>query len=208
VIGFGRWRCLRQVEHRIACDLARARGRAETTRQHQMNEALAEQLEKAFRGDGPIGRGVLLEIALDKNHPQRLKAAEALLGRAGFPLLTEQRVHVTHTDLTSEGMIERIKQLAIELGVDATKLLGHNGHAATAEAPAITIEAEAVDVPAPPAPRVTRYVLRQMVPEYLRVGWQAPHGPEQDRDDRDMIEMIWPGETEPKLPDTRPMTAG
>jgi hypothetical protein len=169
--------------------------------------AINEQLEKAFRGDAPIGRAVLLEIALDKEHPQRLRAAEALLGRAGFPLLSEQKISVTHTDLTSEGMIERIKQLAFELGVDATKLLGHsNGHAA-AEAPAITIEAEAVAAPAPPAPRVMRYVARAMVGEYEKAGWQAPHPPQNERDDRDMIEMIWPGESEPRLPDTRPMTS-
>jgi hypothetical protein len=176
--------------------------------------AINEQLEKSFRGDAPIGRAVLLEIALDKEHPQRLRAAEALLGRAGFPLLTEQKISVTHTDLTSEGMIERIKQLALELGVDATKLIGHsNGHAA-AEAPAITIEAEAVDADATSdlsaqasAPCVMRYVARAMVGEYEKAGWQAPHPPQNERDDRDMIEMIWPSESEPRLPDTRPMTS-
>jgi hypothetical protein len=170
--------------------------------------AINEELDKRFRSDAVIGRHVLMEIALDKEHPQRLKAATALLDRGGFHSMSEQRISVTHTDLTSEGMIERIKMLATELGMDPAKLIGHSNGAATVTIEAEAVETEAVTAPARPAPRVSRYVARTMVQEYQRVGWQAPHGPEQDGDDRDMIEMIWPGESEPRLPDRRPMSAG
>jgi phage terminase small subunit len=180
-------------------------------RNERVLAALREEVDKRFRSDTVIARGVLLEIALDPQHPAvaRLKAATALLDRGGFHSMSEQRITVDHRDLTGDAMIERIKALAVELGVDATKLLGYNGHA-TAEAPAITIEAEALTeaeavASAPPPPRVTRYVARAMVSEYQRVGWQAPHDPEQDRD---LVEVTWMHEREPVEPDTRPMTAG
>jgi phage terminase small subunit len=46
--------------------------------------AIREELDKRFRTDAVIGRSVLVEIALDKAHPHRLKAATALLDRGGF----------------------------------------------------------------------------------------------------------------------------
>ena len=88
--------------------------------------AIREELDKRFRSDAVIGRSVLMEIALDKEHPQRLKAATALLDRGGFHSMSEQRISVEHHNLTGDAMIERIKALALELGMDATKLIGSN----------------------------------------------------------------------------------
>ena len=63
-------------------------------------KALNEELDKRFRRDAVLGRSVLLEIAQDKEHPQRLKAAEALLNRGGFGVLHEQRIRVEHSDMS------------------------------------------------------------------------------------------------------------
>jgi phage terminase small subunit len=95
-------------------------------RNERVLAAIREELDKRFRSDAVIGRAVLMEIALDKAHPQRLKAATALLDRGGFHSMSEQRISVTHTDMTHEGMVERIKELAAELGLDAAKLIGGN----------------------------------------------------------------------------------
>jgi phage terminase small subunit len=86
--------------------------------------AINEELDKRFRIDAVIGRKVLMEIAQDRNHPQRLRAAEALLDRGEFHIMSEQRIRVEHTDLNGEAMIERIRQLALRLDVDPARLLG------------------------------------------------------------------------------------
>jgi phage terminase small subunit len=108
-------------------------------------KALNEELDKRFRRDAVLGRSVLLEIAQDKEHPQRLKAAEALLNRGGFGVLHEQRIRVEHSDMSSEAMIERIRALAHSLGLDAAALVGFNAapkliEAAPVEAAPASIE--------------------------------------------------------------------
>jgi phage terminase small subunit len=168
--------------------------------------AIREQLDKGFRTDAVIGRAVLLEIALDKENPQRLKAATALLDRGGFYSMSEQRISVTHLDMTSEAMTERIKHLAAELGLDPARLLGHS--AGTNAAPQMkVIEHVPAAVAVPAAPNAMRYVARAMVPEFLKAGWTP--GPDSVRDHRDddQVEVIWTGAGEPILPDTRPMAA-
>ena len=96
-----------------------------------MLAAIREELDKRFRSDAVIGRSVLMEIALDKEHPQRLKAAAHCSTRR-LPQHERQRITVDHHDLTGEAMIERIKALALELGMDATKLIGSNAAAPAA----------------------------------------------------------------------------
>jgi hypothetical protein len=86
--------------------------------------AINEELDRRFRADAVIGRSVLIEIARDPSHPQRLRAAEALLDRGGFRTLSEQRIKVEHTDLGGEAMIERIRELALRLDMDPARLLG------------------------------------------------------------------------------------
>jgi phage terminase small subunit len=86
--------------------------------------ALNEELDRRFRVDAVIGRKVLIEIATNPDHPQRLKAAEALLNRGGFHTMSEQRIRVEHTDMSGEAMIERITKLALQLGMDPQQLLG------------------------------------------------------------------------------------
>jgi len=87
--------------------------------------AIHEVLSKTYRGRGAaIAQDVMLEIAQDQNHPQRLKAAAMLADRGGFAAMLESKVTIEHRDQTSEAMIKRIEMLAKRLGIDAAKLLG------------------------------------------------------------------------------------
>jgi phage terminase small subunit len=171
-------------------------------RSEKVLAAIREELDKRFRSDAVIGRHVLMEIALDKEHPQRLKAATALLDRGGFHSMSEQRISVTHTDMTSEAMRERIKLLAVELGMDPAKLLGYDGHASTE-----VIEAEAIEVEAVPVPRASRYIRRGMAGEYEKAGWIVQPGSQRDRSDDDQVEVLWAREGTPIEPNTRPLTS-
>jgi phage terminase small subunit len=167
--------------------------------------AIQEELHKRFHGDAVIGRRVLLEIALNKTHPHQLKAALALLDRGGFHSMSEQKITVDHRDMTGEAMIERIKALCAELNMDPVKLIGHQAGTApiTIEATIVKDASIAEPAPAAPAPKITRYVQRAMVPEFLRAGWTAP----QPNSNADLIEVQWIGEGEPAIPDTRPLLA-
>lgn len=106
-----------------ASNAARVRGHF-NLRNEKIIAAINEELDKRFRIDAVIGAAVLRDIALDKDHPKRLQAAEALLSRGGFHVQHEQRIKVEHVDMTSEAMIERIRQLALQLGMDPQQLLG------------------------------------------------------------------------------------
>jgi predicted amidohydrolase YtcJ len=93
-------------------------------RSEKILKAINEELDKRFRIDAIIGWRVLVEVARDKDHPKQLQAALALLDRGGFHTLHEQRVRVEHVDMTSEAMVERIRQLAQRLDMDPAALLG------------------------------------------------------------------------------------
>jgi phage terminase small subunit len=177
-------------------------------RSEKVLAAIREELDKRFRSDAVIGRSVLMEIALDKEHPQRLKAATALLDRGGFHSMSEQRISVTHQDLGTPAMIERIKTLAVELGMDPAKLLGHNGTGENHQGIVTTmIEAEAIEVAAAPVPRASRYIRRGMAGEYEKAGWVVQPGSRRDPSDDDQVEVLWTREGMPVEPNTRPMTS-
>ena len=102
----------------------------ENLRKEKIIRAINEELDKRFRTSAIVGHAVLIEIALDKDHPKRLQAAEALLSRGCFHVLHEQRVRVEHVDMTSEAMVERITKLAQRLDMDPVLLLGNDPNAA------------------------------------------------------------------------------
>lgn len=90
-------------------------------------EAAQEEARRHLNTIGPVlGIGVMMQIARSKGHKQQLAAAQALANRAGFHETSEHKVTVDHNDRTGSAMIERIKQVAALLGVDAGKLLGVN----------------------------------------------------------------------------------
>jgi phage terminase small subunit len=187
-------------------------------RDEKVLRAVRERLDQTFRHDAVVAHAVVMEIALDKTDPNRLKAALAVLDRGGFHATSEHVMHVQHTDTTDAAMRERIVALSHELGVDPRRLLGvsadtvpavpSKGRAGTAADGVViegeTIEAEAVTAPAPRVTRATRYVPRLRVAEFVKAGWYAPHPPQDTRDDRDLIEVLWTGAGDPIEPDTRP----
>jgi hypothetical protein len=164
--------------------------------------ALREMLSQQFRLDAALGHKVLTDIAANPKHPAQLKAGVELLNRGGFNVMHEKHVVVTHRMDDAE-MVERITVLCAELGMDSTKLLGNAALPAPA-ANGVTIEGEVV---AAPSIRVTRYVPRERVAEFLKVGWWAPHAPEKYGDDRPLIEVIWHGKGAPVEPDARAMSS-
>ena len=110
--------------------------------------ALHEEASKRLRSSAVLGASVLVEIAQDKGHKDRLRAAEALLNRIGFHELSEHRVSVQHSDATGKALTERIAEIARRLGVDPAKLLGVNAVEAPAAVEVKLLEGEVVHVDA------------------------------------------------------------
>jgi hypothetical protein len=101
--------------------------------------ALHEEASKRLRSSTVLGAAVLVEIAKDPSHKDRLRAAEMLLNRTGFHELHERKLTVEHRDLTGAELTARITELAHRLGVDPSRLLGQN------LAPMKLIEAKAME---------------------------------------------------------------
>ena len=96
-------------------------------RQPKILLALREEADARCRTGAILGASVLTEIALDVTHKDRFKAATELLNRAGLGIT--QKIDVTHTHRDEAAVIERIGDLAKQLGVDPRKLLGNAGAA-------------------------------------------------------------------------------
>jgi len=100
----------------------------------RMIEAIREEARRHADTVGPtLGIGVMMQIARNPEHPHQLRAAEMLLDRVGFGVVTEHKVSVEHTDRTGVAMVERIRQLAAIMGVDERRLLGPNAGGDTAK---------------------------------------------------------------------------
>jgi len=102
--------------------------------------AVHEETEKAIRRGGLVGIAGMIEIATDKNSPERLRACIALADRAGFPAKTEHKVVVEHTD--DSRMLAFAERLAGELGIGREKLLGPNVIEGKVNGKPATIDAE------------------------------------------------------------------
>lgn len=88
--------------------------------------AIKELADKEIRGSALLGVATMKKIARMDGHKDQLKAAQGLVGLAGFTVEQKISVNQTVTDRTSPAMLERIGELATLLGLDATKLLGGN----------------------------------------------------------------------------------
>ena len=89
----------------------------------RIQEAIQEEARKRMVLDIPIGLVALREIAENKDHKDRLNAAKTLLDRTGLHEIHETKT--THEVITEDPMlIERIRQLALQLGVPLEKLVG------------------------------------------------------------------------------------
>lgn len=85
--------------------------------------ALREETDKFMRGSVLIAGHALQEIALDRNHKDRLKAATELLNRADLIVKTTHEVIVTDKR-TPADILATIHDMAKRMGDDPRKLLG------------------------------------------------------------------------------------
>lgn len=85
---------------------------------------LREETERVLNAGIAIGADVLVKLATAaKSESVRLQAATALLDRGGLPLkaLTEHR-HVIEDRRSDAELLERVNELARELGIGAKKI--------------------------------------------------------------------------------------
>jgi hypothetical protein len=86
--------------------------------------AVSEVATQLLTTYGPmLGIGVVMRIARNDRHPRQLAAATALLDRTGFGVQTEHRVVVDDVRRDPEAMVQRIREIAGRLGIDAEQLL-------------------------------------------------------------------------------------
>lgn len=85
--------------------------------------ALREETDKFMRGSVLIAGHALQEIALDRHHKDRLKAATELLNRADLIVKTTHEVIVTDKR-TPADILATIHDMAKRMGDDPRKLLG------------------------------------------------------------------------------------
>jgi phage terminase small subunit len=88
--------------------------------------AIKELADKEIRGSALLGIATMKKIARLDGHKDQLKAAQGLVGLAGFTVEQKISVNQTVTDRTGAEMLERIRQLAAANGLDPARLLGGN----------------------------------------------------------------------------------
>lgn len=97
----------------------------------KIRAAVFEEAQARMDASGILATSVLVEIAQDSMHRDRLKAALAILDRIGLHARTEHKITVTKEDDAEK--IMQIRLLAEKLGMDGKKLLGAAGHTIDAE---------------------------------------------------------------------------
>lgn len=102
----------------------------------KIQTAIHEQASKRLKAGAIMATGTLLAIAKNPVHKDQLKAALEIMNRSGLHAITESKVTHEHT-LDDKAAIQRVKDLALSLGIDAKKLLGNYG----------IVEAEYTEVP-------------------------------------------------------------
>jgi hypothetical protein len=97
--------------------------------------AIREEATKKLAGAALVGVKVLIDIAHDTEHKDRFRAAKELAAINGFT--AEQRIVVEHISPDSKGMIQEIRSMAAQLGLDPKQLISAAG----------IIEAEFTELP-------------------------------------------------------------
>lgn len=87
--------------------------------------AIREEATKELAAGVLIGVKALIKIAGDKNHRDQFKAAKELTGMNGFT--TEQRIVVEHVSHDTKTMIEEIRRMAADVGLDPRLLIERAG---------------------------------------------------------------------------------
>src|SRR3569623_1671234 len=86
--------------------------------------AIKECADKEIRGSAMLGIATIKKIVRNDLHKDLLKAAQTLVGLAGFTV--DQNINVIQTvkDVSSKALLQRIEAAAAFLGVDPDALLG------------------------------------------------------------------------------------
>lgn len=78
-----------------------------------------------FRAAGPLLAATgLVRIAANPEHKDHFRALESIADRVGMPKTTEHHVRVDDVRGDPGRLVERVRELAAQLGVDASVLLG------------------------------------------------------------------------------------
>lgn len=85
--------------------------------------AIRELAQARLEANAFRAANVLVEIAEDPTHKDRLKAAEMLMNRAGMIVVNESKVVHEHRVETRSTILERIEQIAKRNGLNAADLI-------------------------------------------------------------------------------------
>lgn len=108
----------------LACGYSERYG-VDLMRDEAILTAIREEATKRLAGAALVGVNVMLEIAQDKDHRDRFKAAKELAAINGFT--AEQRIVVEHVDRETKAQISQIRAMAKELGLEAAQLIAAAG---------------------------------------------------------------------------------
>ena len=86
--------------------------------------AIKECADKEIRGSAMLGIATMKKIVRNDLHKDQLKAAQTLVGLAGFTIDQNINVKQTVTDESGQALLGEIRRLAEKLGVPLTRLLG------------------------------------------------------------------------------------
>ena len=110
--------------------------------------AIKEEAQKRINGGVLLGASVLVEIASDPLHKDRLKAAQSLLDRGGLMQVSKsEHLHIIEDNRTDQELIGFIVAQAKLNGLDPSKLLGFNPDLEIIEAESQEIEDAPPDEP-------------------------------------------------------------
>lgn len=111
-----------------------------------VRKAMKEWAEHVIGESVFLATAALVEIVKDPHHKDRLKAADMLMSRNG--MIVAQKIEVEHTDANTKSLqsiVDNIKRLASQTGIDAKVLLQSAG----VPLDVIDAEFEVVRLPAP-----------------------------------------------------------
>lgn len=114
-------------------------------RNKRVQEAIHEEALHRLQAGALLGISVIIEIAMDPMHKDRLKAAKMLAEGTRVITPADQVVEVRHT-VDEKTQVKNITALALRLGLDPHELLGQHGIIIDAEFEDVTHKAGPVAV--------------------------------------------------------------
>ena len=97
----------------------------ELMRQDSIMAAIREEATKRLAGAALLGVTVMLDIAMDPTHKDQFRAAKELMGINGFT--AEQRIVVEHISPQGREIIQQVRAMAEQLGLDPRLLIEQTG---------------------------------------------------------------------------------